>query len=348
MEEEKKTFTTIISELEEALGEMKIREAEWEREKGRWAASQQHYQQYIDTLVMEKEELVRCHTIESGELRKRNAYLVEQALRLESASMSAAPGSTEFSVDFSEFDHLTMNSSPWDNVSMVNEFHVDSGSPLQSSAVESSKKDKLPTNDDDRTATSGLLLMLLLCGAWMASKSPASSALPMPRVPEDVRAASAAVLSQLYEDAGVQPEGRPTDISRADGGDNLKHPFSPIRPVRVSFPAQISPLRSLHQQLVAPTEEQVRQDIFSLSVEQYNGLASDGTLDQHEESTPSKQRNFQRALARLRTNRGSTAESYTRSLMYDNVPRDVVKDFARMVADCNAIDPRQKGSETTY
>ncbi|KAF5014434.1 hypothetical protein F66182_14588, partial [Fusarium sp. NRRL 66182] len=77
LEEEKKQFTTVITDLEEALHNMKIREGELLREKAEWLSTQQQYSQWIEGLRMEKDELIRVHTLESAELRKKNNILRE-------------------------------------------------------------------------------------------------------------------------------------------------------------------------------------------------------------------------------------------------------------------------------
>lgn len=345
LEEEKKNFTTIINELEEALGEMKIREAEWEREKEGWVAAQQHYKQYIDTLLQEKEDLVQTHTIESNELRKKNNFLTEQVQRLESTSMSAAPSSTGFSTDFSDFDQLNMggDNSPWDPISFVNEFNLESEHQTETSLVVlPPKKEKSAPRFEEQTATSGLLLMLLLCGAWVASNRSTILPASIPRMPEDVRVASAAVLDSIYKDAGVQPlKATGPEGSRIDV-DQPKGVSSSVRKTTLSATEiaslSRSPLESLHRQLVTPSQEQQRSQLFSLSADQYNDLTSDDAFfDDQKPVNIGNRRNLGEALAALRSNtKGPAAEVYTRSLLWDKISADVVKDFSRMVAECNA------------
>ena len=354
LEEEKKHYTTLINELEESLGEMKVHEADWVREKETWATSQQQYKQYIDTLLMEKEDLVRCHTIESGDLRKKNAYLSEQIQRLESTSMSAAPSSTGFSADFSDFDPLTMNSSPWDNFSMVNDFSMET-EPVQHdhSLVISPKKERQLAKDDERGAASGLLLMLLLCGAWMASNSSGPSAISVPRMPEDIRVASATVLDNIYKDAGI-PLGEPPSKG---GSSNIqaKKTSSPCKSQKTTLSAfeiaslsTKTPLESLHRQLVDPSKEQQRDQLFSLSTDQYIDISSDDYLNDRKPSSGHivRRRPLSESLAAVRNNAHDTAaEAYTRSLMWDRVPTEVVKDFARLVADSGRSEATRAKNE---
>lgn len=311
---------------------MKLRETEWVREKENRAALEQQYKQYIDTLMMEKEELVRCHTIESGELRKKNSFLVGQIQRMESNAMSTAPSSAGFSADFSDFDHLHVQSSPWQNFSVVNDFSIETEpQPHATPSIQAKRSFK----DDDRAATSGFLLLLLLCGAWVASKG-SGSAVHLPQMPEDMRVASAVVLDHIYQDAGLQSEliPRPTSYEAPTPKTSLSR--DPRKTTLSAFEIASlskSPLENLHNHLTAPTEEQIQAQAFSLSASQYNAVSADSGYEHPKPLYPHGRRNLEEALAAIRSrSEGRAADVYTRSLMWDKVPHEVVKDFARMVA----------------
>lgn len=348
LEEEKKQTSTLITDLEEALAEMRMREEQWEQQRESWQSAQQQYKQYIDDLITEKEEMIRCHTLETAELRKKNAHLTEQAQKLESISMSAVPSSTGFSADFSDFDHPTMQSSPWDNFSMVHDFSIEAEHKQETSLVVLPNKAKAASKDDDKAATSGLLLMLLLCGAWVASSGSTTSAPSIPTMPDDVRVASAAVLENIYKDAGLQPAELPhpkeskVDAKKTPSQDGSKTALGAFDFASLST----SPVASLHDQLITPSMRQQREQDFSLSADQYNCLTSDETLDEPAPPAASGRRNLGEALAAMRRGKqGSAAEVYTRSLMWDEVPTNVVRDFARMVAQCNAGNSRLDSRE---
>ena len=325
---------------------MKLHEAEWAREKEDWATSQQQLRQYVDSLLVEKEELVRCHTIETGELRKRNALLSEQLQRMESTAMSTAPSSTGFSADFSDFDNLTMDSSPWDNFSLANDFSVEADNSVGTSMAIEAKRSKPTLKEDDKVAASGFLVMLLLCGAWVASRGPTAASSVLPTMSDDVRAASATVLNHIYKDAGVQMQEIPcanhrvmeTTIGNTRPSKERKTTLSAFEIASLSN----APLETLHHQLTAPSEDQLREQAFSLSSIQYNELSSDGGHDQPHLPKYHTRRNIGGALAAVRSaQEGSAAEVYTRSILWDKVPKDVVRDFARMVAETN---PGAQGS----
>lgn len=328
---------------------MKLREADWARERESLISSHQQLQHYVDDINMEKEELVRCHTIETGELRKKNAFLADQAQKLEAISMSAVPSSTGYSADFSDFDHLTMESSAWDNFSIVNDFNMDAESRQETSLAVLPKKEKLPIKDDDKAATSGLLLMLLLCGAWVASNNTASAPVAIPRMSDDVRVASAAVLENIYRDAGLQP--LQSSISNGNQAEREKPSASSSSMKTTLSAAEIaslsnSPLASLHHQLITPSEEQRRDQTFSLTANQYNGITSGDFFEEPKLPGHPYRKNLGEAIADMRNDRhGSVTEIYTRSLMWDEVPANVVRDFTRMVAECNSGAARQENRE---
>ena len=312
---------------------------ELEHERDSWLASQQQMHKYIEDLMTEKEEMIRSHTVETGELRKKNAVLAEQAQKLESISMSTVPSSTGYSTDFSEFDHLTMETSPWDNFSMVNDFSMETDLKQENSLVISSKKERPSSKDEEKTATSGLLLMLLLCGAWVASSSNTAAPPSIPTMPEDVRVASAVVLENIYKDAGLSSV-RPLECSNSNGIRRASTQSSAFSASPYASMSR-SPLSTLHHRLITPSEQQQRDTAFSLSASQYNGITSDELYDDHVSPTSNRRRNLGEALAAMRHGtQGSAAEVYTRSLMWDEVPTKVVRDFARMVAESKSATTR--------
>ncbi|KAL8875948.1 MAG: hypothetical protein Q9198_005769 [Flavoplaca austrocitrina] len=344
LEEEKKHTVNHISDLEEALEGFKIREEAWAQEREQMMLFHQQQRQCIDELMAEKEELVRRHTIETGELRKKNAYLADHAQKTDSIAMSAVPSSTGYSAEYSDFEHLTMESSPWDNFSLVTDFNMEPEHKMESSLVISPKKERNAEREGDTTTAPGLLLMLLLCGAWVVSNNSASAKSgPISRMPEDVRMASTAVLQTIYSDTVLQPQASyPTGEFRSTTvrPDSSKRSRKNSKVGSDAAGRSHSPLATLHRQLISPTEQQQREHLFSMSADQYNGLTSDDALGGSSHGTLSHRRNLGDALAALRLNKqGSAAEAYTRSLMWDEIPDNIVRDFARMVAESRQDQP---------
>lgn len=62
LEDEKKQYTALISDMEEELSQLSRRN---------------------EQLLLEKEEMIRSHTIETGELRKKVVVLTEHVQRLQ-------------------------------------------------------------------------------------------------------------------------------------------------------------------------------------------------------------------------------------------------------------------------
>ena len=100
-----------------------------------------------------------------------------------------------------------------------------------------------------------------------------------------------------------------------------------------------SSLGDLTDSLTHTTDAQHNEQLFSLSASDYNGLTSHDFM-QHAPSVPPTsqgRRNLSETLAAMRSNsKKSAAEVYTRSLLWDHVPSEVVRNFARMVEECNA------------
>lgn len=70
-----------INHLEEELAEAKLVD-EWERKE-------QQYRQYMESIQLEKEEMVRSHTIETSDLRKNIRFLTEKIYRQDESQENA-------------------------------------------------------------------------------------------------------------------------------------------------------------------------------------------------------------------------------------------------------------------
>lgn len=294
---------------------------------------------------MEKEEMVRAHTLETGDLRKKVSVLTEHVQKLESTAMSALPSSTGFNPDYSDIDSLTMDGA-WDSISFLNDYPVDTEVKREVSLEPAKKTETAVVSDQEKPAAQGLLLMLLLFGAYIASKGSAPS---IPRMSDDVREASATILQDIFKDAGVpQPTpDRPSGIVEAgapiqSGETWLTTPSSQLQ-VNGMLGFGSSALGTFADSLSHPTEEQRHEQLFSLSAAQYDGVAShDFMRNAPIPSTSQGRRNLAETLASMRSNsKQSAAEVYTRSLLWDQVPRDVVRNFAKLVSECNSNNGRQ-------
>ena len=324
MEEEKKHYLSVIDRLEDENRNHQLNVQRWMEERQQW-----HH--YTEGLIREKEEIVRQHTLETAELRRKNTYLSEAIERLESAAMSAQPSSNGASTGFPDFEHLTMDSSPFDDFSFIENPVGEMDAKHENSvALQPKRENTSPTDGSNNSAASGLLLMLLLCGAWVASRNNNASAAVIPRMPDDVRVASAVVLENIYKDAGLQPQMNSQQEVINAAATRKEMSRASTNPLHTS-----SPLANLHHDLITPSDQQQRDQIFSLSVDQYNHITTEDCFEDHQDTNlPPGRRSLGDALAAMRAQKqGPAGEVYTRSLMLDKVPADVVRDFARMMED---------------
>ncbi|RYP07609.1 hypothetical protein DL764_002387 [Monosporascus ibericus] len=337
LEDEKKQFTAIITSMEEEMAELNMKMAQLSREK-------EFYESHIENLRMEKEEMIQTHTIETGELRKKISVLTDHVQRLESAAM---PSNTGFSNSFGELEGMTMDAS-WDNMGFMNEFSMET-EVKQEMQIAQAKKTEVPLpNDVDKPAAAqgGLLFMLFLVGAFVLSNR---STPTIPRVSEDVREASATLLDNIFKDAGVAnaPEGAMVPAAPQPSSAEWASTASMSIATNAMDGVAPSVLDEMHDSLTQPTQEQANEQLFSLSAAQYNGLTDQSFLRNPPTRTQGR-RNLAEALATMRSSeKQSAAEVYTRSLLWDQIPGDVVRNFAKMVAECNNADNGQSLSSGT-
>jgi hypothetical protein len=317
--------------------------------------------QMIGQLQFDKEELVRTHTLETGDLRKKISVLTERLECASSTAMSVQPSST-FTDFASEMDNLNMGNSEWDNYIFVSDFIADE-QQTPAAQQEQSLVVARPKEGEDKSAASGLLLMLLLCGAFVASKSTGSTAPPLPRMPDEVRAASATVLDSILKDAGPSPSladqavmaSRVSEVEPGPSGMNwAKGTLSGSDLAGISG----SSLDQMHAQLASATKEQEHEQLFSITPAQYNSInsmdftrprysiASDDYSDPLSPgSQPSHRRNLAETLAAMREqSKGeAAADIYTRSLLWDKIAPEVVNEFKRMVQESATSRPSTSG-----
>ena len=281
--------------------------------------------------------MLRRHTIETGELRKKNAILVEQLNHMDATAMSNVPSSTGYSTEFSDYE-IPMN--PWEDFPVTTEFSIEAERPSAREPIRTPRAMLCESSsEEDKAVASGFLLMLLLCGAWVASRSPGST--PIPTIPDDMKAASATVLDNLYKGSGIELDGVTGTTSRTVPTQKTIDVTSPKTTLSASEFASLSrpSLDSLHQSLTAPSTQQLQQQAFSLTPTQYQDLLSgDSYPSAYFRNGDSK--NVAEVLGATQDfPEGSVAETYAKSLLKDKVSTRVLQDFARMVTqsrtDCH-------------
>jgi hypothetical protein len=332
LEDEKKHFTEAIGNLEDTIAKM-------ERDMQKLVLENQNYESYVQDLERKQEDMISRHTIETGELRKKISVLTNEVQSMGRAP-TTAPG---FPGAFAEMEGITMDCS-WDSMPMFGDFPMEQNTPevkQEMQIVPAAKKPEvsLPTAVDcEKPAQQGgLLFMLFLVGAFVLSSR--SSTPSIPRVSEDVRAASATLLENVLKDAGASGLQA---LAPQPSGTTWAQASQPSLSMAAPMVDNVAPsvLGEMADVLTQPTEQQTNEQIFSLSAAQYNDLTSQDFLQAAppaERSTSQGRRNLGEALANMRstTKQSSAAEVYTRSLLWDQIPSDVVRTFARMVAESN-------------
>ncbi|KAE8144328.1 hypothetical protein BDV25DRAFT_99045 [Aspergillus avenaceus] len=331
LEEEKKSLSNCINTLQDELQNLRLREAELLREKSEWIATQQEIHQYVNSMHMEKDEIIRVHTLETAELRKKNNILKETVEKLERhARTSTAPN---MATDFSDFENLTMENTPWEDFTMVNSLSLESEpvSAQQSMATEKGNE------KSDYPFSWNAFYMCLLFGAFIASNGTSLSARSIPQLSEEYRAESANVLRAVL--SSTPPElAQPGQHAVASSAGPLPTTISGAEMAQMTAgTVPPSNLDELHNSLAMPTKEQEQEQVFALNADQYNALTTfDGNGAEYKPQQPS---NLQQALAAMRGNTAqkmpskATSDVYSRSLMWDRVPEKVIRDFRRMVQE---------------
>ncbi|KAK5655450.1 hypothetical protein OQA88_5721 [Cercophora sp. LCS_1] len=340
LEDEKKQFTEVITSMEEQIAKM-------EQEMTQLMRDVQTRQAYICDLERKQEEMIAAHTIETGELRKKIGVLTNHVQTLENA---AAPNASGFTGSFGDMDGMNMDNA-WEEMQMFPSFPMEQSTEVKQEMplVPAKKPEVALTMDCEKPAQQGgLLFMLFLVGAFVLSSRSTPS---IPRVPEDVRAASATLLENVLKDAGVaQATSALEAMAPRPSGTNWAQASGSSIPIAAPVLDNVAPsmLGDMVDSLTQPTEQQTNEQLFSLSVSQYNGLSSqDFAPGPAEKSTSQGRRNLADALANMRnTDKQSAAEVYTRSLLWDQIPGDVVRSFAKMVAECNQQGTASRDDDT--
>lgn len=305
----------------------------------------QNIEGYASNLTMERDEMIRAHTTETGDLRKKINVLTEHVQRLEMNDNSHKPDA--FST---AFDDMTIGG--WDHTDFINDYPI-KPEPEPEMTIIPAKKNNNAVADSGKTESQqgGLLFMLFLVGAFVMSSR---STPAIPRVSEDVRAASATLLDNVLKDAGLgaQPTHVQPIAPQASGSWNNPTANMGMGDGHVDTVAP-SALGDLGDSLTRPSQEQTNEQLFSLSPAQYNGVSNQDFLQQHQPSErfmSRGRRSLADALSNMRTadKQNGAADVYTRSLLWDQIPRDVVRNFAKMVAECNnAQNDGQQCNEAT-
>ncbi|GAM90902.1 hypothetical protein ANO11243_089480 [Dothideomycetidae sp. 11243] len=294
----------------------------------------------INAYELEKEELVMKHTQETGKLRREIQCLSEQLENLSMRDhMSTQENITAFTSDMNALSvdpHSYAMHAAQDPAAtnMHTAFgHFPSAPPAN--PVDSVKPAK---REAEQPIASGVLFMILLCGAFVASK--ANSRPIIPRLPDEVRVASSTVLDNLLKDPAADA---------FVGNSGLQHMMA--HPVAGAHVPQSSPWerdvhsdgrQPLYRSLATPTGQPTHEQLFALSPAEYQSLTSpENYLGHIPQSTSTPKRNLAETLASLREesiSKATPAEVYSRSLLWDQIPLDVVRQFKELVKESRTMD----------
>lgn len=327
------------------MSALQKREAELLREKGEWIARQQQISQYVEGLHMEKNEIIRRHTLETAELRKKNNILMETVEKLEHGVKPTL--ADNHASEFAGFEDLGMDSHPWDEFTFPNGLPMSDSMPQpvtqshsHTIAQDNDRSEKAHASTTDHPFSWNAFYMCLLFGAFIASNSTSLPDRSLPQLSEEYRAESANVLKAILASS---PElAHPTNlatVSTSAGAGPTPTTITGLEMTQMGpVPTGSSSLDELHDTLVMPTEEQERAQVFTLNADQYNSLTT--FEDDGAAFKPQPSSSLQHALAAIRNNAAqhrihhtSTSDVYTRSLMWERVPEKVIRDFRRMVQE---------------
>lgn len=331
LEDEKKQYTSLVNGMEEEIAELNMKLDALLREN-------HQLKNHIDVVVMEKEEMVQAHTMETGDLRKKVSVLTDHVQRLESSAVNANNG---FDNGFADMEAMPMDTA-WDSMNFIGDYPTAQESKPEMRVVSIKKPEvTLPAQLDKPANQGGLLFMLFLVGAFVLSNR---STPQIPKVSEDVRAASESLLNDVLKDAALA-HGADSMMAMAPQLSGTAWAGPSSMPTSTGMMNGVAPsmLGAMADSLTQPTEQQSNEQLFGLTPAQYNAVQEQNFIrPAPPRSTSEGRRNLADSLAAMRNNDKQTAaEVYTRSLLWDQIPRDVVRNFAKMIAESNSANVNQ-------
>lgn len=387
LEDEKKQYTTIVADLEEDNSKLEVERNRAVEIAEELRGRSEQYDECFERMNLEKEEMISNHTLETAELRKKISALTEHIQRLEASAAAAATAASMAAAgagagpyatsDYGGMEGISMDPSSWESMGFMSEFPLDEvkheptpTATASNAVVKKEQQQQAPMtislSDSDKAqqpGSQGLLCMFLLFGAWVLSRGGAAGAGAnglLPRVSDDVRAASVSFLESQFKDAGLAP---PQPSASASAEVVVLEEATDMEGVVVgvaSSRSAASMLGDMTDGLVRPTREQANQQLFSLSAADYNSVVGGGDFLAGPErnagsgSTSGGRRgDLAEALAAVRVGGGggtggagavaasgkqpgAAADVYSRSVLWDQIPSDVVRSFAKMVAECGS------------
>ena len=337
--------------LEKEVNDLSIERQHREEERQMLHHQLQNSQRAVESLQEQIRALKMHHNEETSQLRRRLNILTEQA-EFQAPAMSAVPSSTGFTDVNADMEALSMGPH-WDDFLFVEDLRNDDSDDFLFSSIPDPVKqspvlEKRPSNStivpqkkaqehpSEQPIATGLLFMLLLCGAFVASKPANSRPTGLPSMPPEVQAAAPAVLENLLADSGAHTQLG--SVSTAHGGE-------PQPSGRPHVSQRSGRLDQMHQQLTTPSKQQEIDQAFSLTTAQYASITQMNyqPLDQPQDGQRPR-RVLAEALASLQEEqqRNNTAEVYTRSLLWSQIPTETVKQWKELVRHHEEMESQQR------
>lgn len=352
--------------LEQQVNDLSMERDNLARDRQILMHRSQEAERTMEAMHMEKRDMIMKHTEETSSLRKKVQVLTSELEAGPAPAMSAAPSSQGYTDFNAEMEALSMGAHEWDNFIFVNDLHNDPtdefnfDQPIPEAVRQAHMLEKkassttiIPAtakkgsdNPSEQPIASGLLFMLLLCGAFVASKQTISSSAELPSMPPHVRAAAPAVLDNLLAESSATSAGHQRAQQAFQAHQDPAPSSQPNVPLRAS-----SHFDQMHHRITSPSRQQLADEAFALTSSQYAALAGDEApayMDAQQGQAQPKpaRRTLAEALASMQPpDSGSKADVYTRSLLFDQIPADVVKQFKDMVRDREQSDMQNQHSQ---
>ncbi|KAJ5971368.1 uncharacterized protein N7479_001286 [Penicillium vulpinum] len=299
--------------------------------------------EHIQRQDMEKDEIILRNTRETANLLKRNAILEETNKRQEEIinqlKRGVNPAQESQSGEFTSFENPTMESQSWDDLMVT-------GPPVQPECVQTPRSQvgqqvKAPeksTNGSDLPINWNAFCMFLLLGAFCASNSTSLPGHSLTQLSEEYRAESANVLKAMLGSSPGHEVTHSHSINHVTTTGPTPVTITGMEMAQMGSAQPIpSNLDQLHNTFAMPTEEQEREQVFTMNANQYNSLTTfeDDSVD----FKPQQPSTLQQAFAAMRDtvaqqsrmHSALSSDVHSRSLMWDRVPEKVVRDFRRMM-----------------
>jgi phage tail protein X len=341
LEEEKKAWTDRHQQLERDNEELRMRMEAMSVSYDNLRQTAENLQIKVHGLENEKEALINKNILETGELRSKITVLRDQ---LESSPVSHPTEYGDFTTDL---EALTMGTEgEW--ASWVTEY-PDVEQEIKPNGVETTlvvgqtrKDTHMSDMPEEKPSVGGKVLQLFtLVGALIAARPTTAP----PTMPAEYQAEGQALVEHVLN---ANPGLQQASMALLPGSNiHWPQPSNTQGQTASAFSPQANAAGSsaLTRRVLGQTKQQMAEAAFSMTAAQYQAITNaDFSRQSYENSEDRPSAPTRKSLSELvRANReaaqdgGNTGEVYTRSLMWDRIPADVVQEFKRLVTENNEV-----------